>query len=142
MEIKVINTRERGLTMFIGALEAAVLKAIWAGNSTSAKIWRYVRDNYTPTKTVDEIAYTSVTSTLGRLFTQGYLTRTGDKNTGYSYTPVCATEQEFINLHIQLAVNALFNNYPREAGQAVVGLLRAIERVGTRAVRLEDQTSV
>lgn len=125
IKIKPIDINARGLEMFLGSLEAACMRAIWADWVTSHKIWQHVRENYKARRTIEEIAYTSVTTTIFRLWKMGYLTRIGDRHEGYYYTPIHATEAEFVNVHICAAINALLENYPQEAGQVIVNRLRA-----------------
>lgn len=123
---KPVNISERGLEMFLGPLEAAVMRAIWSGRVTSRPIWKHVRDHYESKKT-EESAYTSVTSTITRLFRQGYITRTGDANAGYTYAPVCATEIDFVNRIVKATIEAFVESYPREFGQAIVNHFRRVQ---------------
>lgn len=122
---KMIDVNKRGLDMFIGPLEAAIMRAIWDSRRTTKKIWQHVRDHYETVNT-DEISYSSVTSTITRLFDQGYLTRTGDRNMGFVYAPVETTETAFVTGHIRNAIAALIESYPREAGLLMVEQLRAL----------------
>lgn len=119
-----INLSASGIEMFLGPLEAACMRAIWDNNRVTKKIWRYVRENYKSPHT-DESAYTSVTSTVTRLFDHGYVTRVGDRHAGYTYTPVHATEADFVLDRLSRAVNVLIDNYPRETGRLVVDRIRS-----------------
>lgn len=101
-----------GIEMFIGPLEAAIMRAMWAGESTSPKIWRHVRENY-KTDRSDEIAYTSVTSTLHRLAMRNMVTRSGDKR-AYKYAPAYPSETAFVSRCINRAVWALLHSYAAE----------------------------
>lgn len=98
------------LEMFFGPLEAAILRAIWAGNATSPKIWRHVRTHYLTGKT-DEIAYTSITSTLTRLTERGIVKRSGDKRR-YRYRCLYDTEIEFVNAGVLYVLWQLLRTFP------------------------------
>lgn len=130
---KPININERGLEMFLGPLEAAVMRAIWSGRVTSRPIWKHVRDNYTSRKT-EESAYTSVTSTITRLFKQGYITRTGDGTAGYTYKPLYATEVDFVNTIVKATIEAFIESYPREFGTAIVNHYRRTQVANVEAM--------
>jgi len=123
-KVRALNVAARGLEMFLGPLEAACMRAIWANCHTSRRIWQYARDHYQTAKT-EEIAYTSVTSTVYRLYTMGFLERTGDKHAGFNYTPIHTTEAAFVNAYIKQAITALLESYPRETGAVMIESLRA-----------------
>lgn len=123
-DVRSLNLTANGLEMFLGPLEAACMRAIWADQRTTRKIWQHVRDNYKSTRT-DESAYTSVTSTVYRLWEQEYLMRVGDKHAGFVYTPKWKTEAEFVNACLSRALTVLLTNYPREAGRIVIDYLRS-----------------
>lgn len=107
------------LELFIGPLETAVMRALWDKRQTSRQIWRYVRDHY-ETKSGDEIAYTTVTSTLTRLYEAGYVTRSGDRQNGYAYTPTHASEVEFVTAKINDIVDVLIAEYPHETARSFI----------------------
>jgi predicted transcriptional regulator len=123
-KIKPIFIGERGLQLFLGPLEVACMRAIWANHTTTTAAWHYVRQHYSTVKTA-EIAYTSVSTTIYRLWEQNYVTRVGDRTRGFQYTPTHATETAFVLAHIHATVRALLENYPRETGQTMIEALRA-----------------
>lgn len=98
-----------GIEMFIGPLEAAILRALWRGKQSSPTIWRDVRAAY-HTPNSEEIAYTTVTSTLHRLVLRGYVRRTGDKRR-YTYVPAFETETAFVHACVRSAMWALLHNH-------------------------------
>jgi predicted transcriptional regulator len=110
--IKTVSIDHEGLTLFIGPLEAAIMRAVWNNANTSRAIYRAVRDEYRPEKS-EEIAFTSVTSTIDRLFERGFLTRTGDRS-GYTYAPAVPDEEAFASLCVSYVLKALIDWYPRE----------------------------
>lgn len=110
--IKTVSIDHEGLTIFIGPLEAAIMRAVWDNASTSRAIYRVVRQAYKPEKS-EEIAFTSVTSTIDRLYERGFLTRTGDR-AGYKYAPAVADEATFVMLCVTYVMQALIEWYPRE----------------------------
>lgn len=114
--LKTININadaDNGIELFLGPLEAAIMRAVWADRKITRAIYNYVRDNYEPTHTA-ELAFTSVTSTVDRLQRRGLLIRSGDKRT-YMYAAFVPSEAAFIDLCLRRALVALLDAYPREA---------------------------
>jgi len=119
--LKTINIHadaDNGIELFLGPLEAAIMRAVWAKQCQTRAIFNYVRDNYEPTKT-GELAFTSVTSTVDRLYRRGLLLRSGDKR-AFIYAPFVPSEQQFIEEYLERALVALIDAYPREAGRIIV----------------------
>lgn len=114
ISVHYLNIDGADLTMFIGPLEAAILRAVWDQRSNTRAIFEYVRDTYTPTKTT-ELAFTSITSTIDRLYRRGLLLRSGDRSQ-YTYSPAIASEEEFTTQAVARVMLALINQYPREVG--------------------------
>ena len=120
-----INLSARGIELFLGPLEACVMRAIWSNARVTKKIWHYVREHYHSPVT-DDIAYTTVTQTVARVYERGLVTRVGDRNAGFVYTPVHATEDDFVTEKLTRAFNVLIDNYPRELGQLYVNYIRSV----------------
>lgn len=118
--LKTININadvDQGIELFLGPLEAAIMRAVWAKCTQTRAIFNYVRANYEPTKT-GELAFTSVTSTVDRLYRRGLLLRSGDKRT-YVYAPFVPSEAAYIEICLTRALIALLDAYPREAGKII-----------------------
>lgn len=107
LTLSTVRINENGIEMFLGPLEAAILRAMWAGNTSSPKIWRYVREHYATARS-EEIAYTTVTSTLHRLADRDIIRRGGDKRR-YAYTPTFETEAKFTTACVRKTVWALLH---------------------------------
>lgn len=118
-----IDCTKRGLEMFLGPLEAAVMRAVWAGAISTRGVYNAVRRVYVTEKSAD-LAFTSVTTTVTRLFERGLLQRKTTARVAYSYTPVYASEAEFVADCLRLVVGALVEAYPREAGAAIVTVVK------------------
>lgn len=103
--LEIVRIAEIGPAMFLGPLEAVIMQAMWEGNTTSPKIWRFARENYKTVRS-EEIAYTTVTTTLYRLADRGLIIRKGDKR-AYTYAPTITTEAAFIEMCIRRIVWAL-----------------------------------
>lgn len=105
------------LALFLGPLEAAVMRALWDKRQSTRAIYKHVLGAYTPTNS-DELAFTSVTSTVDRLYKRGLLTRSGTSH-NFRYSPAIATEAEFVNRCVSQAVGALLFYYPIEVARLV-----------------------
>ncbi len=75
------NLRKEGLKKVLGELEAAVLERIWGRENVA------VRDVFNELQQERDIAYTTVMTTMDRLWRKGLLSRIRDKN-AYLYSPV------------------------------------------------------
>jgi predicted transcriptional regulator len=106
-----------GLEMFVGPLEAAVLRAMWDKRQSTRAIYRHVRDHYAPENT-DDLAFTSVTSTVDRMYKRGWVKKSGTRD-AYIYQPKAASEAEFVAPYLRAAVAAFLTMYPREVMQLV-----------------------
>lgn len=126
MQLKTLYLNASGLDLFLGPLESVIMRAIWEGNHETRPIWRYVRDRYT-SKITEESAYTSVTTTIYRLWQMGYLTRIGDRRS-YRYTSIWETEDQFVHYALQRVVGVLLDNYPREVGRLIVMHMKKVQQ--------------
>jgi len=122
-----LNVGERGLRLFLGPLEAICMQAVWAGNTGTRTIFDYVRGKYASGKIEgDEIAFTSVTTTVNHLHTIGMLNRSGDRKR-YTFTPTFSTEVEFVAYCLSRAFDTLLTQYPRESGMQIVTYLKGLK---------------
>ncbi len=112
----------KGIEMFLGPLEACVMRAFWNDRRTTRHVYVYVRAHYRALKS-DEIRFTTVTTTVTRLYQRGYLERGGDA-TMYTYTPVFASEREFVTSALTDVLTVLFTEYPKETAQTAIALIR------------------
>ena len=75
------NLRKEGLKRVLGELEATVLERIWGRENVA------VRDVFNELQQERDIAYTTVMTTMDRLWSKGLLSRVKDRN-AYLYSPV------------------------------------------------------
>lgn len=120
--IKHVNIDAYGIEMFAGPLEACIMRAIWAGKRNTRAIYNYVRTNYRSERS-EELAFTSITSTVDRLYKRRWLHRDGDRNM-YAYTPIITSEEDFITICLQTTIAALVAAYPQKAAKVFVSTLR------------------
>jgi len=117
------------LEMFVGALEAACMRAVWAGKRTTKEIWLYVVDNYARTfaqrEGADEpLSYTTVTTTVVRLMDKQLLDRSAERSAhGYAYTPAYSSEARFVRAAIALVIESLYDAAPDAAYAAMRGIV-------------------
>lgn len=81
------NIEGKELESFMGPLEASVMEAIWCSKKTSVT----VREIHGELKKKKKIAYTTVMTTMDRLYEKGLLNRKMEKGRGglcYVYWPV------------------------------------------------------
>lgn len=87
------NLRKEGLKRVLGELETAVLERIWGRENVA------VRDVFNELQQERDIAYTTVMTTMDRLWRKGLLSRVKDRN-AYLYSPVYSKKrlvQNYIN---------------------------------------------
>lgn len=83
MDISKINFEKGGLNSLVGGLEADVLKCLWQG-----KGWKTCRQVFECVGRKNNVAYTTITVTLDRMFEKGIVERSVDKGKGglkYNY---------------------------------------------------------
>ena len=122
MKLTYLHVNASGLELFLGPLEAAIMRAAWDKCHTTRRIYNHVREHY-ESKNTDDIAFTSITSTVFRLYDRGFLKRTGDKRR-HTYIPVADTEALFVETALRLTLDRILASYPREAGRIIVEYLR------------------
>jgi predicted transcriptional regulator len=123
--VNVVNVSTRGIEMFFGPLEAATMRAVWSGDRTTRQIYGTVRNTYTTGRSND-LAFTTITTTLTRLLSRGYVRREYERG-GFIYTPTTASEADFVYGAIDVVLDALLVSYPRETLGVTVAMLKRIK---------------
>lgn len=113
------------LTMFVGPLEAVILRACWDGCASVPTIYDYVQRHYTGVNSGKRVAYTTVASVVTRLMKRNLLVRGGKrtKTQTYSYAPRVASERVFVEHCVVQTVRRLMMFY---SGQTSVAFHEAI----------------
>lgn len=126
-----LNIEGDGLQLFLGPLEAACMRAVWAGCTRTRTAFDFVRGKYASGKIVgDEIAFTSITTTMNHLTDIGLLERVIDPHAPrkrFLFTPVFLTEAEFVAYCLSRTFDALLVQYPRESGLQIVTFLKGLK---------------
>jgi predicted transcriptional regulator len=105
----------RGVGHVLGALEAAVIEILWArGALTVVEVETALRQQR-------EIAHTTVSTTLDRMYRKGYLTRE-KRGKAFLYSPRYSPEQ-FHHEMAQEVVGALLGQFTEPAISAFVDLV-------------------
>ena len=108
-EIPHFNLKGEDLESFLGPLEAKVLETMWALPKKPAT----VRDCYEVLNSKSKIAYTSVMSTMDRLYSKGFLQRSIERGKGglyYVYWPTMS-EAEFSEKAVKQVLNSLVSKF-------------------------------
>jgi predicted transcriptional regulator len=103
------NIERKDLEAFLGPLEASIMTDIW----NSKKRPLSVRDVHESLKASKDIAYTTVMSTMNRLYEKGILDRQIEKGKGglyYVYWPVLE-EQAFKKSAVGGVLSSLMDNF-------------------------------
>ena len=108
-DIPQYNLNGADLESFLGPLEAKVLQAVWGFNKYPIT----VRDCYNVLNDRGKIAYTTVMSTMDRLYEKGYLERSIERGKGgllYKYWPKMSKE-EFKSHAVREIIGSLVNKF-------------------------------
>jgi predicted transcriptional regulator len=103
------NIERKDLQAFLGPLEASIMTDIW----NSKKRPLSVRDVHESLKASKDIAYTTVMSTMNRLYEKGILDRQIEKGKGglyYVYWPILE-EQAFKKSAVGEVLSSLMDNF-------------------------------
>lgn len=92
------NLRKKGLKRVLGELETAILERIWGRENVA------VRDIFNELRQERDIAYTTVMTTMDRLWKKGLLIRERNGN-AYLYSPVYSKKSL-----IQKCINQVLDN--------------------------------
>lgn len=108
-KISQYNLGRKQLEAFLGPLEANIIGVIWNSDKKSLR----VRDVYEELRQKKDIAYTTVMSTMDRLFEKGLLDRRIEKGRGglfYVYWPKLE-EQSFKKSAVREVISSLIENF-------------------------------
>ncbi|MCL1976794.1 MAG: BlaI/MecI/CopY family transcriptional regulator [Candidatus Bathyarchaeota archaeon] len=108
-EVSQYNIEGKALEAFLGPLEANVMDAIWSSKKTPVSV-REIHEKLKQTKT---LAYTTIMSTMDRLFEKNLLDRKIEKGRGglyYVYWPALE-RQPFQKSAVREVLSSLINNF-------------------------------
>jgi len=108
-EFSQYNMEGKALEAFLGPLEANVMEAIWGSRKTPVT----VREIYEALKKTKNLAYTTVMSTMDRLFIKNLLDRKIEKGRGglyYVYWPALE-KQSFQKSAVREVLSSLIDNF-------------------------------
>jgi predicted transcriptional regulator len=117
-ELSQYNIEGKELEAFLGPLEANVMEAIWASQKTPVK----VREIHEALKKTKKIAYTTVMSTMDRLFAKHLLDRKIEKGRGglyYVYWPALE-KQNFQKSAVREVLSSLIGNFGEVVANCLV----------------------
>jgi predicted transcriptional regulator len=103
------NLGRKELEAFLGPLEASIIGVIWSSDKKPLR----VRDVYEKLRQKKDIAYTTVMSTMDRLYEKGLLDRRIEKGKGglfYVYWPKLE-EQSFKKSAVREVISSLMENF-------------------------------
>jgi predicted transcriptional regulator len=129
-QISQYNLRRKELEAVLGPLEANIIGVIWNSEKRPVK----VRDVYEKLKQKKDIAYTTVMSTMDRLYNKGFLDRRTEKGKGglvYVYWPKLE-EQNFKKSAVREVISSLMENF----GEIVASYL--VEEASSDDKELKD----
>ena len=126
------NLRRKELEAFLGPLEASIIGVIWNSERRPLK----VREVYEKLKQKKEIAYTTVMSTMDRLYDKGLLDRRIEKGKGglvYVYWPNLE-EQNFKKSAVHEVISSLMENFGEIVTSYLIDEVYSGEK-GSKALR-------
>jgi predicted transcriptional regulator len=127
-DVSQYNIDGKALEAFLGPLEANTMEAIWISKKTPVT----VREIYEALKKTKNIAYTTVMSTMDRLFEKHLLDRKIEKGRGglyYVYWPALE-KQNFQKSAIREVLSSLIDNFGEVVANCLVDetCLNEVER--------------
>ena len=128
-KISQYNIGEKELQAFLGPLETSIIEVIW-----SSKQPLTVRDVYEKLRRRKKIAYTTVMTTMDRLYEKGLLDRRVEKGRGgvlYVYWPKFG-KHSFKKSAVQEVLNSLVENF----GEIVASYF--VERITSNEKEFKD----
>ncbi len=108
-DVSQYNIEGKALQAFLGPLEANIMEAIWASKKTPIT----VREIHEALKKTKNLAYTTVMSTMDRLFEKHLLDRKVEKGRGglyYVYWPILE-KQTFQKSAVREVLSSLIGNF-------------------------------
>jgi predicted transcriptional regulator len=112
------NIEGKALEAFLGPLESNIMEAIWASKKTPTT----VREIYEALKKTKDIAYTTVMSTMDRLFEKHLLDRKIEKGRGglyYVYWPALE-KHNFQKSVVREVLSSLIDNFGEVVANCLV----------------------
>jgi len=117
-DVSQYNIDGKALEAFLGPLESNIIEAIWASKKTPIT----VREIYEALKKTKSIAYTTVMSTMDRLFEKNLLDRKIEKGRGglyYVYWPALE-KQNFQKNAVREVLSSLIDNFGEVVANCLV----------------------
>jgi predicted transcriptional regulator len=117
-EFSQYNIEGKALEAFLGPLEANVMESIWGSRKTPVT----VREIYEALKQTKNLAYTTVMSTMDRLFEKNLLDRKIEKGRGglyYVYWPALE-KQSFQKSAVREVLSSLIDNFGEVVANCLV----------------------
>ena len=117
-DVSQFNIEGKALEAFLGPLEANIMEAVWASKKTPTT----VREIFEALKKTKSIAYTTVMSTMDRLFEKHLLDRKIEKGRGglyYVYWPALE-KQNFQKSAIREVLSSLIDNFGEVVANCLV----------------------
>lgn len=117
-DVSQYNIEGKALEAFLGPLEANTMDAIWNSKKTPVS----VREVYEALKKTKNIAYTTVMSTMDRLFDKHLLDRKIEKGRGglyYVYWPALE-KQNFQKSAVREVLSSLIDNFGEVVANCLV----------------------
>jgi len=117
-EFSQYNMEGKALEAFLGPLEANVMDSIWGSRKTPVT----VREIYEALKKTKNLAYTTVMSTMDRLFEKNLLDRKIEKGRGglyYVYWP-SLEKQSFQKSAVREVLSSLIDNFGEVVANCLV----------------------
>jgi len=117
-EFSQYNIEGKALEAFLGPLESNVMESIWGSRKTPVT----VREIYEALKKTKNLAYTTVMSTMDRLFEKNLLDRKIEKGRGglyYVYWPALE-KQSFQKSAVREVLSSLIDNFGEVVANCLV----------------------
>jgi predicted transcriptional regulator len=117
-EFSQYNMEGKALEAFLGPLEANVMESVWGSRKTPVT----VREIYEALKKTKNLAYTTVMSTMDRLFEKRFLDRKIEKGRGglyYVYWPALE-KQSFQKSAVREVLSSLIDNFGEVVANCLV----------------------
>lgn len=117
-DVSQYNIEGKALEAFLGPLESSIMEAIWDSKKTPLT----VREIYENLKKTKSIAYTTVMSTMDRLFEKHLLERKIEKGRGglyYVYWPILE-KQTFQKSAVREVLSSLIDNFGEVVANCLV----------------------
>ena len=117
-DVSQYNIEGKALEAFLGPLESNIMESIWSSKKTPIT----VREIYEALKKTKDIAYTTVMSTMDRLFEKHLLDRKIEKGRGglyYVYWPVLE-KHNFQKSAVREVLSSLIDNFGEVVANCLV----------------------